>query len=232
MKTPSQRQGTFLVITGDESLALSLKERLQHHPAQTQAVRYQEVLAVMKPGSHFVGVVLDLDSCDAVYLDVVKSIRETDPLIPMLAVASRLEPELINSLHAHRSEFVLKPCGQHNIDSFAQRALMEGWLSDEKIVAATSSIASQFRLTPREAELIAFATGIESLPNVIQRLGISESTLKPLLRSLLRKCSTRSADKLAKIVLCGALVPNMPASDEDEDFVFHAEGEGSVIDAT
>lgn len=228
---PSRRQGTFLVITRDAGLARTLEERFQHHGAVMQTKPYQEALAALKPGCHLAGIVVDLDSCDVPSLDAVKSLRESDPLIPVLALASSLESELINALHARRSEFVLKPFGHHNIDSFAQRALMEGWLSDEKIVAATNSMTAQFMLTPREAELIAFAVGIESLPNAIQRLGISESTLKPLLRSLLRKCSARSTDKLAKVVLRGALVPGMLPSEEDEEFASEAHGEVPMAEA-
>jgi hypothetical protein len=64
---------------------------------------------------------------------------------------------------------------------------------------------------------MAYALGNESRQKVMRRLGITENTLKTQVRSLLRKCSARSMDGLAKTVLRDALVFETQPVDMDAD---------------
>ncbi len=161
---------------------------------------------MLLPNSRWSGVVVDLDGFDADPLETMKRLREAHPLVPVLALTTHPTVELVNGLHAFRGELVLKPVGEINLVSFVQRALVSGWLPDERVAAWVDELARARGLTPREVQLMAYALGSESRQQVMRRLGITENTLKTQVRSLLRKCGARSMDGLAKGVLRDALI--------------------------
>lgn len=176
---------------------------------------------MLVPHSRWSGVVVDLDGFDADPLETIQCVREAHPLVPVLALASTVTPELLNGMHAFRAELVLKPLGERNVVSFVQRGLVSGWLPDERVAAWVEELARRRSLTPREVQLVAYALGNESRPRVIRRLGISENTVKTQVRALLRKCGARSMDSLAKIILRDALIfETVPANFDDDDETF------------
>jgi len=174
---------------------------------------------MLAPRTRWSGVVVDLDGFDAEPLFAMRCLREASPLVPVLALASRADAALVNGLHANRGELVLKPVGDVNVISFVQRALVSGWLPDERVAAWVSQLARVRGLTPREMQLVAYALGNESRQKVIRRLGITENTLKTQVRSLLRKCNARSMDGLAKRVLRDALVFETAPDDSDDELL-------------
>jgi DNA-binding NarL/FixJ family response regulator len=200
------QRGFFLLIARDDGLALTLAEPLQRYSVVRRARCYREAAAMLLPNSRWSGVVADLDGFDAEPLATMKRLREAHPLVPVLALTSQASAELVNGLHACRAELVLKPVGELNLVSFVQRALVSGWLPDERVAAWVDELARARGLTPREVQLMAYALGNESRQKVMRRLGITENTLKTQVRSLLRKCNARSMDGLAKMVLRDALI--------------------------
>jgi DNA-binding NarL/FixJ family response regulator len=200
------QRGFFLLIARDDGLAQSLSEPLQRYSVVSRARCYAEAASMLLSNSRWSGVVVDLDGFDTDALEAMRRLREAHPLVPVLAVASQASAALVNGLHAFRAELVLKPVGELNLVSFVQRALVSGWLPDERVAAWVDELARVRGLTPREVQLMAYALGNESRQKVMRRLGITENTLKTQVRSLLRKCNARSMDGLAKTVLRDALI--------------------------
>lgn len=227
-------RGFFLLVIRDDALAQSLSEPIQRYSVVRRARSYDEAATMLVPRSRWSGVVVDLDSFDAEPLATIQCLREAHPLVPVLALTSSATPELLNGLHAFRAELVLKPAGERNIVSFAQRALVSGWLPDERVAAWVDELARRRSLTPREVQLVAYALGNESRQRVIRRLGISENTLKTQVRALLRKCGARSMDSLAKMVLRDALIfETLPAGFDDDDETYDdLESETGLVVAT
>lgn len=200
------QRGFFLLVIRDDGLALALSEPMQRYSVVRRARSAREAIPMLVPRALWSGVVIDLDSLEAPALDTLDRIRAAHPLVPILALSSSATPTLVNALHAARAELVMKPVGEANIVSFVQRALVCGWLPDERVAAWVDELARRNHLTPREVQLMAYALGNESRTKVIRRLGITENTLKTQVRALLRKCGARSMDTLAKNVLREALV--------------------------
>jgi DNA-binding NarL/FixJ family response regulator len=211
------QRGFFLLVIRDDGLCTALSEPMQRYSVVRRARCYREAVPMLVPRARWSGVVIDLDGFDANALEALRSIREAHPLVPILALASTASAELVNGLHAHRAELVLKPVAEANIVSFVQRALVTGWLPDDRVAAWVDEIARRKSLTPREVQLMAYALGNESRSKVIRRLGITENTLKTQVRALLRKCGARSMDSLAKNVLREALVFETMPDDVDGD---------------
>jgi DNA-binding NarL/FixJ family response regulator len=211
------QRGFFLLVIRDDGLCTALSEPMQRYSVVRRARCYREAVPMLVPRARWSGVVIDLDGFDANALEALRSIREAHPLVPILALASTASAELVNGLHAHRAELVLKPVAEANIVSFVQRALVTGWLPDDRVAAWVDEIARRKSLTPREVQLMAYALGNESRSKVIRRLGITENTLKTQVRALLRKCGARSMDSLAKNVLREALVFETMPDDNSDD---------------
>jgi DNA-binding NarL/FixJ family response regulator len=211
------QRGFFLLVIRDDGLCTALSEPMQRYSVVRRARCYREAVPMLVPRARWSGVVIDLDGFDGNALEALRSIREAHPLVPILALASTASAELVNGLHAHRAELVLKPVAEANIVSFVQRALVTGWLPDDRVAAWVDEIARRKSLTPREVQLMAYALGNESRSKVIRRLGITENTLKTQVRALLRKCGARSMDSLAKNVLREALVFETLPDDGDGD---------------
>ncbi len=216
----SQR-GSFLLVTRDDLLARSLTEAIQRYSVVRRASSFAEARTLLVPDTSWVGVIADVDGLEVNPLEAVRSLREVHPLLPVLTIASSVTPELLNGLHASRAELILKPFDDRNVVYFVQRALVSGWLPDERVAAWVEELGRRHMLTAREVQLVAYALGNESRQRVIQRLGISENTLKTQVRALLRKCGARSMDSLAKAVLRDALVFETEPRDfaRDDDMV-------------
>jgi len=215
------QRGFFLLVIRDDGLAHSLSEPIQRYSVVRRARTYREAVGMLQTQSRWSGLVADLDGFDANPLETLKCLREAHPLVPVLGLASSVSPALLNGMHAFRAELVLKPLGELNIVSFVQRALVSGWLPDERVAAWVDELARRRSLTPREVQLVAYALGNESRQKVIRRLGISENTLKTQVRALLRKCNARSMDSLAKVVLRDALVfETAPDESNEEEEIF------------
>jgi DNA-binding NarL/FixJ family response regulator len=221
------QRGFFLLVARDDALAHALSEPIQRYSVVRRARCYRDALPMLLPRTRWSGVVVDLDGFDADPIFAIRCLREASPLIPVLAVSSKADAALVNGLHANRGELVLKPVADANIISFVQRALVSGWLPDERVAAWVEQLARVRGLTPREVQLVAYALGNESRQRVMRRLGITENTLKTQVRSLLRKCDARSMDSLAKRVLRDALVfdTDIPAQEDDEP---EAQGDGQT----
>lgn len=226
------QRGFFLMVIRDDGLAQALSEPMQRYSVVRRARSYREAVSMLVPRARWSGLVVDLDGFDANPFETMKCLREAHPLVPVLALASSVTPELVNGLHAHRAEIVLKPVGEANIVSFVQRALVSGWLPDERVAAWVDELARRRNLTPREVQLVAYALGNESRQKVIRRLGITENTLKTQVRALLRKCNARSMDSLAKMVLRDALVfETLPEEACDEEELAATEDGDMVVSA-
>jgi DNA-binding NarL/FixJ family response regulator len=200
------QRGFFLLLTRDDGLALIVSDPIQRFSVVRRATTCREAAGMLAERARWSGVVVDLDGLDEGGLAAVASVREAHPLVPILAVGSRISGEQVNDLYALRAELVLKPIGDANVVSFAQRALCSGWLPDERVSARIDQLARTKGLTAREVQLTAYGLGNESRERVMRRLGITENTLKTQVRALLRKVEETSMDSLAKSILCASLV--------------------------
>jgi DNA-binding NarL/FixJ family response regulator len=219
------QRGFFLLVIRDDTLAHFVGERVQRYGVVRRAQSYREAAALLGSQPRWSGLVVDLDGFEVDPLQTLECLRAAHPLVPVLGLASSAAPTLVNGMHAYRAELVFKPFGELNVTSFVQRALVSGWLPDERVAAWVDELAPRLGLTAREVQLVAYALGNESRQDVIRRLGISENTLKTQVRGLLRKCSARSMDSLAKVVLRGALVFETQPMDGEDGGSESVEGE-------
>jgi DNA-binding NarL/FixJ family response regulator len=200
------QRGSFLLAAEDEIMAHTLRAPMQRYAVVRWTRELDTVSASLDSSEHWAGLVIDLDPVEQQALDFLSALRASNPLLPILAIASRPHPALMNGCHVLRVELVCKPLEPSNLISFVQRALVHSWLPDGRVAAFVDNLAQRNNLTSREVQLMAYALGDEPRKQVMRRLGITENTLKTQVRALLRKCGERSMDGLAKNVLRQALI--------------------------
>jgi DNA-binding NarL/FixJ family response regulator len=203
----SLQRGHFALVVRDDALALSLSEPVQRYSVGRRFRVMREAMPRLGPDDvRWSGVMIDAESCEGCVLEALRELRAHNPLLPVLVLSSRADASLVNGLHALRAELVIKPVWEANVVSFVQRALVSGWLPDERVAAWVDELAREKQLSSREVQLLAYALGSDSRELVLRRLGITENTLKSQVKALLKKCRARSMDDLAKSVLRDALV--------------------------
>lgn len=203
----SLQRGHFALVVRDEALAASIGESVQRYSVGRRFKTLREALPRFAPEQpRWSGALVDTDSCEGCPLSALSALREISPLLPVLVLAGKADAALVNGLHALRAELVIKPVGEPNLVSFVQRALVSGWLPDDRVAAWVDELAREKQLSSREVQLLAYALGSESRDLVLRRLGITENTLKSQVKALLKKCNARSMDDLAKNILRDALV--------------------------
>jgi DNA-binding NarL/FixJ family response regulator len=195
----------FLIVTCNEAFELWARGLIQRYGLVRSTSSPQETAAILPTREHWAGVLIDLDQLEADAVSLVKQIRASNALVPLLAVGSLADPDTVNALQTARAEFVMRPIGELNLVSFTRRALVSGRLPDSRLSAYVDELARVHRLTPREVQLVAYALGNESRDDAVRRLGVSENTIKSQVRMLLRKCGKNSMDGLAKMILRDAL---------------------------
>jgi len=211
------QRGYFLVLVPDDGLAETVLEPVQRYSVTRRATSVAEALELLTDAERWSGVIVDLDSLGADGFGAVVRVRQAYPLMPMLLLSGGPTAELINRVHAMRAELVCKPVSADNLVSFVQRALVNGWLPDERVSAWVDELSKRQGLTAREVQLMAYALGNEPRGQVMRRLGITENTLKTQVRALLRKCGARSMDELAKNVLRDALLFDVGRQEDMSD---------------
>jgi DNA-binding NarL/FixJ family response regulator len=208
-------RGFFLLISRDDGLAQQVTELAQRYAVVIRACSLAEADIMLRRNRSWSGVLLDLDDGAAEPLASAKRLRETDVLVPVLAIATSSSAELINGVHALRMELVLKPADSGNFVSFLSRSLLIGWLPDERIAAWVAQRACTYKLTARDLQLVPYVLGNESRAQLMRRLRITDKALKTQVRSLLRKCRARTIDALAKTVLREALLMERGPSEHE-----------------
>jgi DNA-binding NarL/FixJ family response regulator len=153
------------------------------------------------PTRRWYGAIFDIHLPDGSGLDLLEEMRATHDSLPALVMTGTYDPAVANRAHTLRASCVFKPEIATNVVLFAQRAIATRAEMHQRIIAAVGELASMHGLTPREAqvaELIALGVARERLG---LELGVSENTLKTLVRRVLTKCSESRVEGVARAVL-------------------------------
>lgn len=191
---------SFLILEDDPHVGRAIEHALRPlsttHWATTCAAA-REAFASRK----WCGAILDIHLPDGSGLDLLEELRAADGALPALVMTGAYDPAVANRSHVLGASCVFKPEIAENVRRFAQRSIAARAELHQRTQAAVEELASIYGLTPREAQvaqLIALGVARERLG---AELGVSENTLKTLIRRVLTKCSESRADGVARAVL-------------------------------
>lgn len=153
----------------------------------------------------FMAVILEHDLPDGSGLQLLKACRAAYPRLPVLMLTATTAPEVINRCHALRAEFVAKPAHRRNVRAFLQRGVAFERVPDSRVAHVIEDLVHSYHLSPRETDVLAAAIGGIPRRTVADQIGTTENTIKSIVRSLLRKCSSENLEDVVRTVWIQAL---------------------------
>ena len=197
-----QRGWFHIDVARPELLGELLEVVRAYGPTRMQPITDRVIAELAEPG-RFAGLIVDAAMRP---LTDIEAVLARLPGLPVLVLLHHADPTSINRLQARGAVVAVAPLAEANIVSFVQRALTHNFVPSERVARTIAHMATSRGLTAREVQLLDYCLGDEPRARVRRRLGITENTLKPQVKSLLRKCGERNVDSLAKNVLRAALL--------------------------
>lgn len=140
-------------------------------------------------------------------LDLLEEIRGAELHFPVLVTSSLNRTSLSNRASLHGALCVYKPDIGPAVRAFIDQLEQLDAQVSGYIRAAARRFATQHGLSPRQTDVVELiAIGIER-GDVPAELGVTENTVKTLIRRLLARCGERggSVESVARIILDDAL---------------------------
>ena len=190
----------FLVVEDDElvgrAFASLLSERWTTAWARTLGLA-REALASRR----FSGIVLDAGLPDGSGLELLAQLRSVGDRTPCLFVSGHFDPSLATRCHALDAWCVYKPEVLDDVLIFAERAAAVARSVTESSRAVVDDYSMEARLSARETEIVQLVLAGTPRQGLAREVGMSENSVKTLVRRLLRKLEAGSLDEVARRVL-------------------------------
>ncbi len=153
----------LLIVEDDPALGRSLQRGTRAYFDVVMTTSLDAAFEVIDNRVEIAAAVVDINLPDGTGFDVVESLRQRDRNLPVLILTGSNDPATINRAHALRVEFVCKPYFSENLSQFVQRTLSGSQYGDrEKLAVVVNEVASQYKLSLRESQILAFAS--EGIP--------------------------------------------------------------------
>lgn len=193
--------GRFLIVDPDLETAEVVARACREFRATDVVLDAPEACVILESRKRLVAMILETDLPSGSGLHLANIARKQRPLLPILVLTSRAEPELINGAHALRAEYHCKPTHRSALRGFMRRAVAFERIEDQRIGWAVDEMSSRNRLNPRDVDLLVAALAGVTRKTLADELGISENTLKSQVRQVLRKCGASTLEELARATL-------------------------------
>jgi DNA-binding NarL/FixJ family response regulator len=190
----------FLVVEDDElvgrAFASVLGERWTTAWARTVGAA-REAIATKR----YSGIVLDGGLPDGLGLDFLSELRARSDRTPCLFVSGQFDPSLATRCHALDAWCVFKPEVLDDVLVFAERSAAVATSIAESSRAVVDDYSAVARLSARETEILRLVLEGTPRSGLAPELGMSENSIKTLVRRLLRKVDASNLDEVARRVL-------------------------------
>ena len=133
--------------------------------------------------------ILDFELPDGTGLDIIDALHSAGIRVPTLLLTAHFDRDLALTAQDRGAEFAVKPASLERVELFlaAVRASAAGRDRAHKLDVA-SRIAERFGLSKQEANLLSRYASGTARTELAVAMGISENTVKTLVRRILVKC--------------------------------------------
>jgi two-component system response regulator QseB len=200
----SEPSASFLVVEDDVILATSLARSVRRTGTVVIVSSVAAAEAALS-SAIWTGIVLDVMLPDGSGIDLLARIRRRDPRTPVLVMTGSSDPAIANACDLHGASCVFKPDVGPNLELFVARAIAARDGEDERVGGALQALARTKRLSPRETEVALLAARGVRRNALARELGISENTIKKIVRGLLTKLDANRLEDVARLVLAHAV---------------------------
>jgi FixJ family two-component response regulator len=133
-------------------------------------------------------------------LDVVHEVRRRFNS-PILLVSTHNEHCVIHRAFELGASYLCAPVTDQELAIFIKRAIANTQTRETLYHRAARALAAAVLLTPREAEIVELVIAGVRRRDITGAIGITESTLKWHIRSLLQKCDATNLSEVARLAM-------------------------------
>jgi DNA-binding NarL/FixJ family response regulator len=201
----------FLIVEDDALVSRALVRNLGGaERVAAVAASVKEATKLAAALAEVTGAIVDINLPDGNGFEVVSLLRSSRPGLPILVMTGNFDPELANRCQALGVEFAYKPASTENLLAFVKRASLLRRMSHGALAACVDGFAQRHRLSRRERELMVLALEGVRRGEAARQLGVTESTVKMQIRSLLRKTGHENLSSLVQLLLREAFLATVP----------------------
>ncbi len=188
----------YLVVEDDSVLAQALSRFLSTTGGGTTvASTIADALEFIDAGGPLAGMVLDVGLPDGSGLELLAAARARGVQVPALVLTGYQDEGTITSAQLHRAQFLPKPPREENLRAFVDAAMTFRKLTRVRLQETVDDWAISHGFTPREKEIMLLACTGFARGELAERLGVEETTMKTMVRRLLRKSGQFTLGDLA-----------------------------------
>lgn len=194
----------FLVLEDDVFVGRAIRRVIARSAPVTWATTISSGLDAL--GAHdYRGLVLDVNLPDGDGVEFLRGARASGISVPAIVITGCEDRSLANACYALSAACVYKPEILEHVESFVRRTLAGAGAQHERTRRALEDFAVRHHLTRRELDVVELAILGVPRERLALELGVSENTVKTLVRRLLSRCDESSLDDVVRAVL-GAML--------------------------
>jgi DNA-binding NarL/FixJ family response regulator len=208
----NDRQGPqFLVVADDPQTAQALARVCQRYGTCTIRDSPADALYVLAETQPFAGVIVESELRAGSGMPVATYARQRLNL-PTLLLSAHNTHRTVHEAYQIGARYLCKPVEAPELEMFVSAAAAQARNVDDTQRHAIAALASRAALTPRETQVVELALNDVPRSSMAQTMGITESTLKFHIRSLLDKCEAKNISELVRSILVrlGRTPPTQP----------------------
>lgn len=189
----------FLVVEDDPIVAKTFVTHISKHAPAVSVATLAEA-RVARRTEQYLGIVLDVRLPDGTGLDLLRELRAGGDRVPVLVATGHLDPSVVNTAHRLDAHCVFKPDLVVNLLRFVASAIA-AQPTDSIVGDALREVAMEHQLAIREQQVLEHVSKGIAREDVPAAMGVSNNTVKTIIRGLLSKMEEHSVEAAARVVL-------------------------------
>lgn len=189
----------FLVVEDDPIVANAFVSNISRHAPAVSVASVAEA-RVARRNEQWIGIVLDVRLPDGNGLEFLQELRAQGDKVPVLVATGHFDPFIANACHRLDAHCVFKPDLLVNLLRFVGDAIA-AQPSDELLQAVVKEITAEFDLTIRESQIATLVARGVPRDELAETMGVTNNTVKTIIRGLLGKLNETSVEAAARLVL-------------------------------
>ncbi len=201
----------FLVVADDPGTAQALARVCERYGTCTIRESPADGLYVLAETQSIAGVIVESELRAGSGMHVAIYARQKLNL-PTLLLSEHNTHQTVHQAYQIGARYLCKPVEPPELEMFVSAAAAQARQVDDTQRTALAALSARAALTPRETQVVQLALNDVPRSSMAGTMGITESTLKFHIRSVLDKCEAKNLSELVRSILVrvGRTRPTQP----------------------
>lgn len=201
----------FLVVSDDPQTADALARVCEGYGTCVVRESAADAMCVLAEARAIAGVIVERELRTGSGMGVASHARQ-DLNLPTLLLTAHNTHRNVHEAYQIGARYLCKPVEPPELEMFVSAAAAQAQQVHDMQQTELVALSARASLTPRETEVVQLALGDVPRSSMAEAMGITESTLKFHIRSLLDKCEAKNLSELVRTILVrvGRTPPTQP----------------------